>query len=237
MIYYFQKGFNFSQDGPGNRLVYHLCGCNMKCPWCSNPEGMIKSDNAIGIEVPDLAKEIYLCKPMFFGGGGVTFSGGECTLQWNELSAVYDILHAKKVNVAIESNAATEDFVAAANKVDYVMCDFKSPLETALKDTADGDLQLIKSNIIAASENNFLHIRIPLIHHFNDDDISLDGFVEFFKTLNNFDVEILPYHEYGKEKWKKLGLEYKVKGGRVSKETVQKFKDTFSENGIKLLRT
>ena len=34
------KGFNYSQDGPGNRLVYHLGGCNMKCPWCANPEGM-----------------------------------------------------------------------------------------------------------------------------------------------------------------------------------------------------
>lgn len=36
----FQKGFNYSQDGRGNRLIMHLQGCNMHCPWCSNPEGM-----------------------------------------------------------------------------------------------------------------------------------------------------------------------------------------------------
>ena len=36
----FQKGFNYSQDGRGNRLIFHLQGCNMHCPWCANPEGM-----------------------------------------------------------------------------------------------------------------------------------------------------------------------------------------------------
>lgn len=48
----FQKGWNFSQDGPGNRLVYHLQGCNLRCSWCSNPEGM----NASGTLMVNQAK-------------------------------------------------------------------------------------------------------------------------------------------------------------------------------------
>lgn len=39
-IRYFQKGFNYSQDGRGNRLIFHLQGCNLRCPWCANPEGI-----------------------------------------------------------------------------------------------------------------------------------------------------------------------------------------------------
>ena len=34
------KGFNYSQDGPGNRLVYHLQGCNFACKWCSNADSI-----------------------------------------------------------------------------------------------------------------------------------------------------------------------------------------------------
>lgn len=37
-----QKGFNYAQDGPGNRLVYHVQGCNLHCPWCSNPESIAR---------------------------------------------------------------------------------------------------------------------------------------------------------------------------------------------------
>lgn len=36
----FQKGFNYAQDGRGNRLILHLQGCNLRCPWCANPEGL-----------------------------------------------------------------------------------------------------------------------------------------------------------------------------------------------------
>ena len=78
------KGFNYSQDGPGNRLVYHLQGCNMHCPWCANPEstnpeGFLIDDPATGTHISftsqkteDLLEEANDSRPLFFDGGGVT---------------------------------------------------------------------------------------------------------------------------------------------------------------------
>ena len=75
----FNKGFNFRQDGPGNRLVYHLQGCNMRCIWCSNPEGMDMCGGR-DVTVAQMLDECKRSRAMFFSGGGVTFTGGEATL-------------------------------------------------------------------------------------------------------------------------------------------------------------
>ena len=133
------RGFNFSQDGPGNRLVYHLQGCNMHCPWCANPESVpvggcifatgAEADRlcpygAVHDGMPDAAvcekcekpclslhsphlkfscteqsvedvlREIDRSAMMFFDGGGVTFTGGEATVQFAALSALLTALHA-----------------------------------------------------------------------------------------------------------------------------------------------
>ncbi|MBQ6936567.1 MAG: radical SAM protein, partial [Clostridia bacterium] len=80
-MYTFQKGFNYSQDGPGNRLVYHLSGCNLFCPWCSNPEGLRQNENSKKYTIQEIFEEITSCRMMFFENGGVTFTGGEVSLQ------------------------------------------------------------------------------------------------------------------------------------------------------------
>lgn len=230
----FEKGFNYSQDGPGNRLVYHLSGCNMYCPWCSNPEGMTK--NGKEYITDEIKNEIISSVPMFFDGGGVTFTGGECTLQ---AVAVCEIINSlKDVSFCIESNADTSDFLTVAKICDTVIVDYKSPDKDKLKTITGGCLETIENNIRTIVKEKPIHIRIPLIHGFNDDDESLAGFIKFFKTLSGeIDVEILPYHEYGKEKWLKQGKEYAVSDGFVEKETIKKFIDTLKSNSIKVIKT
>lgn len=241
VLHYFHHGFNFSQDGPGNRLVYHLQGCNMHCPWCSNPEGMNIFGNATEKNTDDVIKEIISCAPMFFGGGGVTFTGGEATLQ---LDAVYEIMKAVKkagISTAIETNATNKELKKLIGVCDHWMIDFKHPNAVKLREVTGGNLDNIAGNIFELSKKQKLHIRIPLIHGFNDDDIALEGFIDFFSALKvsgaSFDIELLPYHEYGKEKWDKCNLEYSVRDGFVSHNTIKKFKGLLKSNDFNIINT
>ena len=240
-IKYFYKGFNYSQDGPGNRLVYHLQGCNMRCPWCSNPEGMRFTDKCKSAEVSEVVEEIISVKPMLFEDGGVTFTGGEATLQ---LPAIYEIMKRVKeqdINTAIETNSTSTELTKLLPVCDFFMTDFKSPLPHKYKEVTGGDLNLITNNIRALSKKTHVNIRIPLIHGYNDDGESLTGFVKFFLSLQkdgcSFDVELLPYHEYGKEKWQKQGREYMMHDAFVTDETLNRFIKAFEENNIKLITT
>lgn len=66
-------------DGPGNRFVVFLQGCNFDCPGCQNPHTIpVHSPQARLVSVPELLGEIRPVAPFL---SGVTVSGGEATLQ------------------------------------------------------------------------------------------------------------------------------------------------------------
>lgn len=238
VIRYFEKGFNYSEDGPGNRLVYHLSGCNLTCPWCSNPEGMTATGGK-ECSVDEIFREILSARSLFFDGGGVTFTGGECTLQSEALCALIPKLRQEGISVAIESNAATRGFLSVASLCDVVFADCKHVVPERLREGTGADFSLYYHNITAVLVNNYLHFRIPLVHGFNDSDASLSAFLAFFGKLDRdrFDVELLPYHEYGKEKWQKCGKTYTVTDGKVSTDAVRTFTEAFRAAGITVART
>ena len=152
-------------------------------------------------DTDEIVKEIISSSPMFFDNGGVTFTGGECTLQSDALTEIINRL--PDINFCIESNADTKDFFVVAEKCNTVIVDYKSPDGDKLKSVCNADINTVENNIRKISEKKHIHIRIPFVHGFNDDEKSIKSFIKFFTSLNSdFDVEILPYHEYGKDKWK-----------------------------------
>lgn len=231
----FYKGFNFGQDGPGNRLVYHIAGCNMHCPWCSNPEGM-KIDNDYTVYTPnDLVREAISCKPMFFGDGGVTFTGGEATLDYRDLLLTLKTLKENKIHTALETNGTSMHLEDLLPFIDYLIMDFKHYNSDTLKRYTGVDSEQIKRNYenICKSGRQY-HIRIPLIKHFNAE--HPECFAEYFSKFptEHTVFEFLKYHEYGKEKWKE---EYKITDGFVTDETVKNFKKVFEKFGLRCVTT
>ena len=230
----FQKGFNFGQDGPGNRLVYHVAGCNMNCPWCSNPEGMHCSGGRI-YSCTEIVNESIRCKPMFFSGGGVTFTGGEATLDFKHLLLVLKGLKENNINTTIETNGTSLHLKELLPYIDYLIMDFKHyDSEILKKYTGVGAEQIKKNFEMICKSGRQYHIRIPLIKHFNSE--RPECFAKYFSDFptQNVVFEFLKYHEYGKEKW---SGKYTITDGFVTNETVKNFEEVFKLYGLNCVIT
>ncbi len=233
-----QKGFNYSQDGPGNRLVYHLQGCNLHCPWCSNPESMRLDGEETDAE--NIIKEAVNAQLMFFDGGGVTFTGGEPTVQFEPLEFVLKELKKNGIHTAIETNGTNPKLPELFELIDFLIMDFKHYDSDKLKEITGVGAETLKKNIISAAENrNRLLLRIPLINGFNASLADAKNFAKFLKPVwrDGMALELLRYHEYGKDKWAQNGMEYKMENAFVSDEAFEEIQQVFNSCGIKLVRT
>ena len=241
MIRIFQKGFNFSQDGPGNRLVYHLQGCNLRCPWCSNPEGLAL-EGGDGSTIDELMAEVRRSSMMFFDGGGVTLTGGEVTLQFPAVKEFLTRLHEEGYNTCIETNGLAPQLPELFPVLDLLIMDIKHYDSQKHKDvTGLHNEQTVRNIEKALAANQPLALRIPLIGGFNASLEDARGFAELFGSLNLGDratVELLTYHEYGKDKYANLGMAYTMDAtARVSKDTLNQYSMILRAAGINIIHT
>jgi len=280
------RGFNFSQDGPGNRLVYHLQGCNLHCPWCSNPESMAENGSLLAagdlfeilcpfgaikdgqlnrnrcetcsdkpctkvpgsalklsctdFEIEEVLAEIKRSSKLFFDGGGVTFTGGEPTMQFEALKELLTRIKAMGINTAIETNGTHIQLPELFPLIDFLIIDCKHYNSSLHEKTVGIGNEIILKNIAAALERRSqLLIRIPLIGGFNSSKNDAEGFAKLFDSMNtkNCAFELLRYHEYGKDKWAQCGYEYKMKNADVSDTEFNEFSKIFEDHNLKLIRT
>jgi pyruvate-formate lyase-activating enzyme len=82
-------------DGPGNRFVVFMQGCNFDCVACHNPQtipghGPIEGFHPEHRTVDELLASIRRAVPFI---SGVTVSGGEATQQAEFVCALFDALH------------------------------------------------------------------------------------------------------------------------------------------------
>lgn len=241
MLYLFQKGFHYNQDGPGNRLIYHLQGCNLRCPWCANPEGLAFAGGT-GYTVASLIDEAVRSRPMFFDGGGVTLTGGEVTCQADGALALLKGLRENGISACIETNGVSARTAEFFPWVDLLIMDVKHhDGERHRLVTGASNDQTLQNLRLALRSGIKTLVRIPLIGTFNASEEDALAFADLFQGLKaegELSVELLTYHEYGRAKYEKLGMPYTMgKDAFVSREAYQTFSRVLQNADIKLVKT
>ena len=173
-------------DGPGLRLVVFLQGCPFRCLYCANPDTIdVKGGTPT---TPEEILQMAISQKAFFGKkGGITFSGGEPTLQAEALIPLFKELKANGIHICLDSNGGiwNEKVEELFSLTDLVLLDIKQfPF----------------------------WLRYVLVPGYSDseEDTRLLG-----ESLGKYQqiqrVEILPYHRLGVHKYEAMGWDYKLK--------------------------
>jgi len=218
-------------DGPGIRYVIFMQGCSLRCKYCHNRDtweinaGELRS-------VDDLVKKILSYKNYILpSNGGVTVTGGEPLLQVKFLINLFKRLKQENIHTAIDTSGMveiTDDIKELLKYTDLVLLDIKHINDEKCKELVGHSNKRELEFARYLSDNNIpIWIRQVLVPGVTDDTQDLIDLRMFIKSLRTVQkVEILPYHDMGKFKWKDLGCEYQLEGVRqANSEDVKRAKE------------
>ena len=170
-------------------------------------------------------------------GGGVTFSGGEPLLQPEYLEALLDECRRRNIRTAVDTcgSVPSEIMERLAAKADLFLYDLKLIDGQRHREYTGVSNKIILDNLkILSKQRTKIIIRIPLIAGVNDSQENIGKTACFLLALNNLkEINLLPYHKGGAEKYKKLGKENPYPQFKPSThEKIKKIEKMLAHNGF-----
>ncbi len=230
-------------DGIGIRTIVFLKGCALRCRWCCNPESqsyeietmMVNGRPKVygrDVTVREVMQTVRRDMPYYSrSDGGLTLSGGESLLQPEFATALLKAGKSLGVNTALESMgyAKYETIEGILPYLDTYLMDIKHMDPLKHKEWCGKENTLMTENAkrIAESGMTKLIIRVPVIPGFNDTDGELLAIARFADSLPGVEeIDILPYHNFGEDKYKGLNRDYPMGDAkRPSTQRMEGFKD------------
>lgn len=204
-------------DGPGIRFVVFMQGCSLKCKYCHNRDTWnVKAGTST--TVSELVKQILKYKSYIENSnGGVTVSGGEPLLQTEFVTELFKELKSKNIHTALDTSGSiplSDEIKELLKYTDLVLLDIKHiDPEKCVNLTGFTNKNTLEFAKYLSNINLPVWIRQVLIPGYTDDKFDLIKLKNFLSNLNNVEkIELLPYHELGKFKWKELGETYELEG-------------------------
>jgi pyruvate formate lyase activating enzyme len=224
-------------DGPGVRVVAWTSGCMWRCLYCHNPDTW-KMTNGIPITVEKAAEELRKYRRgLKTMAGGFTLSGGDPLMQHRFAVKLLTAARSMGIHTALDTNGYYGDRLSDAelDVIDLVLLDLKTwNPERHRKLTGMEVGPTLEFARRLAQRRRPVWVRFVLVPGLTDHPDDIAAIADFAGSLGNVDrVDVLPFHQMGKYKWTKLGLDYTL--GDVQPPTpghVERVRATFEAAGL-----
>ncbi len=222
-----------NKDWHIKRDVCNNCGkCAQVCP--TGARSIIGKEVILNELMEEIKKDT-----VFYdnSGGGVTLTGGEPTAQIGFALELLETCHKNHIHTAIETCGYVEwaELEVLLPHTDLILFDLKQMNPIKHQNLTGVANDKILKNIEKLSRGRHtMIIRIPLIPGYNDDEENIHATARFLKNLPYApDVEFLPYHELGIDKYRALARKYSLNSIRpLAREEMEKIGLVFESYGI-----
>ncbi len=231
-------------DGPGTRLTTFLSGCPLQCLYCHNPDTLEMRDGK-PVTSDELLARIARYQGVFRAtGGGITLSGGEVLMQ---PAFAARILRGAK-ELGIHTALDTSGFLGAAatdamlDDVDLVLLDVKSGDPDTYRRVTGRELEPTLEfgrRLAARVDGPELWVRFVLVPGLTDEVSNVEKVAAFTASLNEIRpgavtrVEVLPFHQMGRDKWEALGRTYELSHTEPpGPELTERVRNQFRAHGL-----
>jgi pyruvate formate lyase activating enzyme len=227
-------------DGPGVRVVAWTSGCMWRCQYCHNPDTWNMS-NGMPVSVEKAAGELRKYRQgLKIMGGGFTLSGGEPLMQHRFALKLFSAAKTMGIHTALDTNGTLGDRLSDEDLevIDLVLLDIKAldaEKHKALTG-ADNTATLAFARRLAERKRP-VWLRYVVVPGLTDDMNEITRIAEFAGALGNIQrVDVLPFHQMGRFKWKKLGIPYALETtSPPDQELIERVCGVFRAAGLKAL--
>jgi len=146
-------------------------------------------------------------------GGGATITGGEPLFQAPFVEALLAACRARGIRTALETCGLADPGVVdrVAENVDLFLYDVKLMDRERHRHFTGATNDRILANLRRlAEQGRAVIVRVPIVPGVNDDTANLDALSRFLSPLGIRRIDLLPYHRIGSDKYRRLGLAYRM---------------------------
>jgi pyruvate formate lyase activating enzyme len=224
-------------DGPGLRFVAFLTGCPLRCLYCHNPDTWHKH-NGHPVSVARSMRQIgNYGQVLKISNGGITLSGGEPQLQRAFVTQIFRRCKEMGLHTCLDTSGRLGDRFTDDElmDIDLHLLDIKSGDPDVFQRVTRHPLQpTLDFARRLATLKRPMWIRFVLVPGFTDDHDNVEKVADICAGLESVErVEILRFHQMGRDKWRKLGLDYPLEAvGPPDPELTNRVRGQFRNHGL-----